>query len=429
MNAKDRIMNLVKQGVITTEEALILLENEQQDSEHQDKDEKKDYLSKMKVIDDKMAQVESEIDMLSSLELIAPLNQEQEEQMNRLEEELKQLNEDKNHCNEEEAHDKWKSVKEEAMNQASDLVQQVGTLFKKTSSQVQTYLKEASERQKELRTPKYFNHTYDFDDDYIQTMNIEVLSGNITVQPWEGNHVKVDVQAKLFTLEDQLEKFFLEKSILMLDGHQLFIQAKDRGVAANLNIYVPQQKYSQIKINNDNGQIEVKQLMVDELNIKNIHGEVTIQEVEASLAEIYVTNGKIYTKHSKIRDYHNDIVNGNIDATGQFVCLNLEGTNSDITVHNHSDSVEEMTQRTVNGNINVYINNELPFALNAFTKYGSITHQLSSFEVIEEEENRTGHVLKGNCRHNERLVPAFILSCESKTGIIDIQDQQSKGAL
>ena len=423
MNAKERIMNLVKQGVITTEEALILLENEQSDQTETGK-----YFDEIKKIDEEVAKVHSDIDFLSSLELIAPLNEKQEKQLVYLEEHLKELNEAKDHCEgksykkEAEEHGKWKEVAGEAMNQATDLVQHVGSVLKKTGSQVQNYLKEAQERQKELNTPKPFQEQYQFEGDKVTKIYIENNSGKIQIEPCETQEISIDVQAKLFTLEEDLTQFFLNKSIFKVEGEQLHIQVDDRNIVADLMIRIPEKQYKQCRINNNNGSIAIHQLHFKEAELKNTHGEILVSQGVFELLKLIVTNGKITINEVEGKVLNTDIINGPIEASCQFVQTYMEGTNSDLKMTNDSHHIEEMIFRTVNGNIDVGIKSELPLAVHAFTKYGEIDHQLNPFEVLREEDNRTGYLLEGSVRHNDALIPACLLQCESKTGKISIHD-------
>lgn len=425
MNSKERIMNLVQQGVITTEEALVLLENER--NEQNEPTNTDYYFEEMKSIDDQVNKINADIDFLSSLELIAPLNDKQQQQLEQLEDELKDLQDKKNHWNQHdnddpqidnESRDKWKAVADEAINQATDLVQHVGTMIKQTTTHVQSYLKEAQERQKELNKPKYLEQNYQFDASMLERINIENYSGTIEVVQGDDEVVRIGVKAKLFTLEEDLSSFFLNQSVFQVEGNTLIINVTDRSIASDLTVHLPKKHYNEIQIINGNGNVILQHIQSQIGKIKMVHGDVTLRDGHFNQLQVAVTNGSITLQNMKSKQLYADIVNGPIRIDGEYVIAHLEGTNSDLRLYNHSSTIEEMTQRTVNGNIKLSLKEGIPFALHAFTKYGSIDYDGNDLEIIKDESHRTGSVLEGAMRYNEALIPACLIECESKTGTI-----------
>lgn len=425
MNQKERIMQLVQQGVITTEDALILLENDQQSSQHTSEAQMTN-LEKMQEVEQHLTAAHSEMDMLESLELIAPLNQQQKQRVQELENEIQSLKEQRDTIEhdemekeqkEEEQHDNASSIN----NATSEFVQQMGSLLKKTGNHVQNYLKEAVERQKELRTPKPFKKTYEFTPQVFSQISILLHNGNVDIKLWDNDYVKINIDANLYTLEDDLEALFLNNSQLQVNADELLVQIVDKNIAADMVVYLPQHDYHHLSIRTETGNVNVTGLQFEDGYVKTTHGSLSFNQLHGVMLESYTTNGHIQITHSHIRELVADAVNGKITADGEFMTTQTVTTNGDISVLNTSRDIEEMTQETLNGNIDITVKEGLPFAISANTKYGTIQHHLSHLEVILDETTRAGQVLNANVRYNSSLVPAFILKARSKTGMITLK--------
>lgn len=424
MNQRERIMALVKQGVITTEEALILLENDHKTEQASDQPNT-NYLEKMQEVENHITSAHSEMDMLESLELIAPLNEQQRQRIKELRDEIHRLKEEREKIGAADIEAEEEAEREKsASHPAGDFVQQMGTLLKKTGNHVQNYLKEAVERQKELRTPKPFDKTYEFVGQELSHISVGIHTGNIVVTPWDHDYVKIEVDANLYTLEEDLEAFFLNNSQLSVNADELLIQIVDKNIAANLTIFLPQSHYHHVTLRTETGNIDVTELKFEDGYIKTTHGRLKLEKLDGVMLEAYTTNGHIDLMNSRIRELVVDAVNGKITAKGYFMTTQLATTNGDIQLCNESRDIEEMTQETVNGNIDITVKEGLPFALTANTKYGTIQHQLSHLEVINDEVSRAGQGLNANVRYNSSLIPAFILQARSKTGMIAIHQQK-----
>lgn len=428
MNQREKIMDLVKQGVITTEEAIILLENDHKESKNSD-----NYLDKAKKVEEKISATHAELDMLESLELIAPLTdpqkervQELENEMHRLKDERDSLKDDQKESNANDRQDKWKNVKNEAVNQANDLVQQMGHILKRTGDHVQNYLKEASERQKEYRTPKFFDKIYTFEAQQLDSLYIEASSASFNLKSWDENKIKVVVHGKFFTLDEDLEKLFLEKTQLSVHGDEFILRCLDKSISAHFDIYLPQQNYGHVSIKTEIGDIIMDAFQMEDAMLRTIHGNILLKQIDAVMLETYVTNGEIKVQNSSIRELVADSVNGSIQVNGSVVCSQIVCTNGNITMRNYSKEIDEMSYQTVNGNIFISVQPKLPFAMTAATKYGKIHHHLSDFEILKDEQHRTGQLLSGNVRNNSALVPAFVLNIESKTGTIEVEQMGGK---
>lgn len=196
MNQKERILDLVKQGLITAEEALILLENAANTTDTAKK--------KAPIVD-----VEDEYP------------------------------------------DDWKETVNETMNQVSEKVTEasahVTKFAKKTLDSVNEHLdwKEVQVKVPHL-TSTEVTHEFVISESDSQIINLKVANGDVVFKNGHGTDLKIVADVKLYGKLSEGEtalEAFLKRTTIESEAGKLNFTIASKRVYSNLVVYLPQRAY------------------------------------------------------------------------------------------------------------------------------------------------------------------------------------------
>lgn len=444
MNQKERILELVKQGVITSEEATILLEH------HQKKDDVEESVydrleRQIQECDQQLVELQADIEVLESLEGIAPLTDEQRQHLENLKQQKKDIYIERDRLQiqyyeaEQEADKLHKQEQrresfEKAKTEAKDTVKTVGhkvtSFVKQTSSSVQTYVKEMVDRKQRTgsftgsKMSQSFEKRYEFSEEDCQKVNIDVVNGNIHLVPREEDHISIDVNAHLFTDKEDInpESIFLNESILSLQEEQLEIKVPSKDYVVDLTVHLPRSSYEEMNLRVSTGDIELHGMTVNQLNVKDKHGALRLMDSTIEDAQLNVVNGNVDIKHCVIQKQNLSIANGSLDLDSEVTELTGSVLNG-MSMIAVPGSFKQLNLKTGNGSIEAFINEQLPIEIQAETKLGNIQNRLSNAIVTDNEVLRSGQVMKAQTL-DEVTDESAGLNLNAKTGSIVINSYQ-----
>lgn len=197
MSQKERILNLVKEGLITAEEALVLLENEANASEETPKTF---------------------------------------------------VEEPKESCEDSED---WKEAVNDTVNQVTEKVTEasahVTKFAKKTLDSVNEHLDwtDLTVKVPHLTSTK-FTHQFNYSEAESKVVDLKVFNGDIIFKNGFGSDLKIDADIKIYGKVDPDEnplELFLERSTIETTDGTLTFQIPSKLIRCNLVVYLPQRDY------------------------------------------------------------------------------------------------------------------------------------------------------------------------------------------
>lgn len=194
MSQKERILNLVKEGLITAEEALVLLENEAKAPEE------------------------------NKTETFVEEPKESED---------------------------WKETVNETVNQVTEKVTEASAhmskFAKKTLDSVNEHLdwKDLTVKVPHL-TSTTFTHQFSYSEVESKVIDLKVFNGDVIFKNGFSSDLKIDVDVKIYGKVDVEEKpleLFLERSTIETKDGILTFHVPSKLVRCNVVVYLPQREY------------------------------------------------------------------------------------------------------------------------------------------------------------------------------------------
>ena len=160
---------------------------------------------------------------------------------------------------------------------------------------------------------------------------LEMTSGKVVVRPGDNAHVKADFTVYGAIENGDIDAFLAENTTLSVEENELTISAVKR-VGVDLELYLPQKNYQELTLKLTNGVIDASQLTADKVEILVKNGEMTVLDSKVKDLKMDLINGNIKFDGS-LEDGDVSLVNGNIlltQTTTDAKKLKVKNVNGDV---------------------------------------------------------------------------------------------------
>ncbi|EUJ40010.1 DUF4097 family beta strand repeat-containing protein [Brochothrix campestris] len=372
-NERKRILEFVKQGVITTEEALVLLEN--------------------------MAKKEGVTTA--------------EEKMNSSQTAKQQT--DSNETNTSQS-SQW---------QQQDKTVEQPSLGDQVGSFVTDAFKQIKEAAVPFLKPARMERAFVYQNPTASNITLDVFNGNITVRQSkdEDLHLFVKVQNYQPLKQEHIETYFFEQTSLAYDADSFTFKSPSKGLRVSVEIALPVTTYDLISLKTLNGTIDIATLRCNDLLAKTTNGNVIIEGLEATDADIQSINGELRLHDGQLRQLEMTTVNGPINYTGECKQVGLQTKNGSITARLEGNGTEDANIKTTAGAIKVSLPNTIGIDGDLRSNFGKIQLNLADFDLLLDEKDK---VKKHKLFTKMPLSPGNVtLVCDSSAGNIQIEEYRS----
>ena len=441
MKEKDRILSLVEQGVISTEEAIALLEKigqptqehpktESTVTEYEDKDRKR--LEKvLEKITGKINRYSVELDTLEQTkQKLEQERQEKEQQLVALEKqddgsrsfEMKKefleaeidLLEDRIDDIEDrmdDIEDATEELQEELEEQrvtddnyhkrvqkrltGRDVADGIDRFVSGLTSALQGGLNYVNNNveweSRTVKVPKITSEeialTIDTNETAASVLTIKVANGDVKLKPWQESFVRIEGNYKLYGhFDEELEVALKERITLTDDNDSVQFLIDSKRVIADVTILVPEREYDYVSIHTLNALIRLKDIQGKDFMLKSQNGDVSAKHIQVTMVEAHVTNGHVKLLESSIRDAHVKVVNGHIVIDRPILSSKLSTVNGTVRVSKIDDTVQSVIASSVNGEVDCRLVPTTEFEAQLRTILGTIHHQGIEAEMIHSEK-------------------------------------------
>ncbi len=350
-NERKRILNLVENGTISAEEALVLLE--------------------------KLGKTESTVDS-NSVDLPQQLEPSQFEKVNHTsssandEEKKKQTTgfEDifGKAFNSKEANGKVDDILNELKKDLTEFGARMSTLLNTTFSKVKGFESDVPFGEK-----FEFNSNFVFNSEEVKGLDIDVPNGKVEVFKTTEPFVTIDVSVKT-TLQESEEKTkeqFLENFVKLSDG-KLQVQTASKFSQVQLKVGLPEKMLDILFVRSLNSKVEMNSVRAKLLKINLVNGSMYIHDAEFSHADLKTKNGSIETRFVQGEDLETETVNGRIYIEGNVKEVEAESVNGHIAITMTSEKTRKVKAATLAGSVELYVPKTVGLDGKLSTNFGKI---------------------------------------------------------
>ncbi|MBF2628556.1 DUF4097 family beta strand repeat-containing protein [Listeria marthii] len=412
-NERKRILELVKQGIISTEEALTLLENI---SKKEGKTAAKENIRRSAAPKEEKFEEQEEpaYDYSKGWNnegnpYTAPKSRKRRSEPN-----------PENHERYEDESENTSKDREESMRNMVNDLSQAG---EKIGSFLNNAFKQVKDMPFPFLTSTKIERDFVYHDTTLSILEFEIANGNIEFKPSDSNDIKVHAMIKLFKEypEDEALKVFFDKTTLRVDEETLRFESTSKQIVTNLTVYLPRREYDYVSVKMLNGNFHLDELSGRDLFVKTTNGNISLGTLNATLAEIESINGNVRIQNGEIRDVALKTFNGNVAAKGNYYSTNLQTKNGNVNYQLTGNEATFLKAKTGAGNIEVIVPAAIGVDGRFHTNLGKLLLDLKDAEILE---SKTESVSKSIIftKLPDTADSSLKIEAEATTGSVKIRD-------
>lgn len=402
---RKRILAMLENGSITTDEALTLLENLSNDTEGKKLEEvtevpteeqsdqpvieQKETVEQHPHIEQKDQQTEKETDKQAEKEKEQKTHKEEPP----VDEFLEDLRRDFTH------------VGERFMQFMQTAVQKVKKFdFDSPFGQSVTFSKTVTKQAKEIEK--------------LEELIIDVDHGKVSIYCTDTDEARAEFAVKSFNhdSEEKAKEEFEQKVLFVIDERKLRIASDMKMTQVNIDLYLPKKSYEKISARLLNGSFKLRNIEVQDVRVKVANGKVDVSQLECKEAEFETANGSIRLNDVKAEQVQAETLNGRVYIDGYLKEIEAQSLNGHVVVTTKEPEAEKIEAKTVSGSVEIYIPPTATLSGEIVSNIGRLDLQLADVDRTAEQEQ----LLQRTIRFKKEVESESTLHVfgEAKTGSV-----------
>nr|WP_106783787.1 DUF4097 family beta strand repeat-containing protein [Lysinibacillus timonensis] len=260
--------------------------------------------------------------------------------------------------------------------------------------------------------------TYEFNNEEVRGFEIDIPSGKIDVVKGEGNKVLVEANVKtaLVNNDEEKTKADFEQQFITLKEGKLDITTPSKMANVSLRLVLPEKQYEVLILRLMNGGITLSQLDAKLIKIKTYNGGVKGNQVQFVNATINSGNGAIELRHITGDSLEAETVHGKIYVDGKVEEVEAESVNGTVVITTTSETARKIKANTVAGAVELYVPKTVAIEGQVSTNFGKADVSLPDITIHSIDDQ----FLNKTFRFEKKVedAPKLKILGESRTGTI-----------
>lgn len=264
-----------------------------------------------------------------------------------------------------------------------------------------------------------FEHKAQKDGKELEELVVDIDNGKLSIVPGEGDEISAVFSVKTFTSnsEEDAKRDFLEKLVFVADDQSLRISSNSKTIQVNTVLTVPKKMYRKISVRLLNGGFDMRNLEADVLRVKTANGKVNVSYVKAVEVDIETLNGEIRLLSLESNQVETQTLNGLIYIDGKVKDTQARTLNGSISVTTAHETPEKVDVKSVGGNIELYVPSSLSLVGSITSTIGSLNLKLPDIENTSTQDQLLHRSM--NFKKDVEDSPSTLhVFAESKTGSV-----------
>lgn len=265
------------------------------------------------------------------------------------------------------------------------------------------------------------DHLYHQESKTFNIIDIDVANGEVAIIPWDQNEVDIECKAKVYRAENTTEarEKLRNQIVNKIENGKLKFSLQDRAIKLKATIKVPKHRYQELRIRLFNGSISGENINVDEIKAKTANGTISFRDFNAREAEFETANGAVKLTSFDAGELEVDTMNGAIQVDGAFRTADIQTMNGSISCKQAGQYGETLRAKAQAGSINLQIPQGTSCDGELKSNLGSFNLDLKGIQVIEEKNDIVQKMLRFQSTHEQEH--AMHVFAESKAGSIKVK--------
>ncbi|WP_028393577.1 DUF4097 family beta strand repeat-containing protein [Bacillus cihuensis] len=269
-------------------------------------------------------------------------------------------------------------------------------------------------------TSHEISHIFTHDQTPLKEIEIDIANGKTKVIPWSNNEIRIECQAKVYrgAMQDEAREALLKEVHFLVEDEKLRFHLLQKFIKADVTLYIPNKEYEEVYIRMFNGSISGESLKADHFKVKTANGKIAIEDVTGKKLNAETGNGNISIRQATIEKIETETLNGSIHVDGIYKNLDAQSFSGQVTCRVDEQNCEYISAKTVTGKLDVILPTGMSVEGELKSNLGNFNVNLDGIQIIEEKNDVIQKVLR--FKTTKDVVPVLHLFADTKTGGISV---------
>lgn len=262
-----------------------------------------------------------------------------------------------------------------------------------------------------------FSKTYAYPAMDVRSIELDIANGKIDVIQTMDDLITIHVQGKTVLKGTEEETIaHITESLVAKTDDKLMIKSENKLTQLKVQLAIPKKHYDVFIARLLNGGITVANLDAKLIKARTYNGTIRIEHTQFDHAELQTSNGAVDARTVKGADLEIETGNGRIYVDGELKEVEAESMNGHVVVTTTSAEAHKIKARALAGSVEIYVPKTVALDGQIFSNFGKADVGLNDVQLYEEEEQ----FLLKSVRFTKELEGAKLLklSGESRTGTV-----------
>lgn len=266
-----------------------------------------------------------------------------------------------------------------------------------------------------------FDKTYSFNADEVTSFEVDIPNGKLSISKTDDSQVIVETKVKVSRNpegEEETIARFTEGFVTLYDG-KVTVATNVKLASVSVHLLVPEKQYDVFVSRVMNGGVTISDVQAKLLKVKTYNGPIKLENSTFNHANFESGNGMIEARFVKGDDIEAETVNGRIYIDGDIKEVEAESVNGPVTVTTSSKDAHKIKGTTVAGTVELYVPKTLSIEGQVTTNFGKADVGLQDVTLRTEDDQ----FLLKTVRFSKLLEDAPILKVvgETRTGSVIVR--------
>lgn len=257
----------------------------------------------------------------------------------------------------------------------------------------------------------------------FNSISVDMPNGQLTVRDSADERAYLEVTStpilQIGSMKDLTEEEIREQFNYAVDGETLRIHHAAKMIKSEVIAYIPKDEYKKIRANLFNGSFTMHNVDVEQVRVETKNGSIKLADIKFDSIEVESVNGSIDIRDLTGRELEAETVNGRVYVDGKIQSLEGQSVNGHVVLTTRDHTAKLLKGQTVAGSIEVYIPKDLSLDGEVSSAFGKMDVKLSDVEFLQE----SNQMFSKTTRFRKSLDHSSALSIkgETKTGSVIVR--------
>lgn len=264
-----------------------------------------------------------------------------------------------------------------------------------------------------------FNHSLTKSASDVDELIIDIDNGKVTIHHDEVDEIRAEFTVKTYTgdTEEKAKADFLDKLLFVNDEGKIRISSDLKMIQVNVELYVPKKDYAKISARLLNGSFKMKDAIAETVRIKTANGKIEIAGLTFKDGEFETVNGAIGLNNVTGNRIEAETLNGRIYIDGAVKDVEAHSLNGHVVVTTTDPEAEKIEAKTMSGSVEIYIPSGGALSGEISSNMGRLDLQLDDINRTAEQEQLLQRTIRFKKDIEGNTSPLHIFG-EAKTGSV-----------